>query len=37
MKKLLTTDRLFLAVNDLIKPSARKEALHIMTLANQEE
>ncbi len=37
MKKEIKSDKLASAINDLIKLSARKEALHIMTLANKEE
>ena len=37
MKKDMKSDKLSNAINDLIKLSARKEALHVMTLANTEE
>ncbi len=37
MKKDLKSDKLLSTINDLIKPSARKEAMQIMTLANKEE
>lgn len=37
MKKDMKSNSLSSAINDLIKLSARKEALQIMTLANKEE